>query len=602
LVAGAIFGQAPPDLSLEDRAFVEIHFLAAKRAEAAQEFGKAADEYKTILAKFPTALPHVHHNLGLALYFDRKCEAAIASLRQADKLVAGVAGTHLLLGMSYMCLQQPQQALREFLSANKLEPTPETAVQLGMVYSVLNQPRLATKYLRLNLEKGDDKETALYLLGEEYLQLAKSVAEDLIAKNPDTVYDNLVIARIFDSQQFYQVGAQGYLRAIKKDPWNAATLLQLARTLAVLGLNAPSNMLVERYRQLLSSDRDRPFEETVVERTEATSPSRGTDFEWEIQSLPPVDASKLPPVALLESGVNEELKKRLAADRTSMWKKVIQHLADRHFTEAIAGLESVAPQPADWLPYYLIAATRLWGDDLEGAEKALNNRVLAVNTSPVVKMLRWEIFEQLGRSYYGQLLEHYPNSFRAHVVRARILEAQGKPEALDEYQAAIAANPAQAGVRLDLAYFYLASANIPQALGECQRALELNLYSADAKTCLGRIYVEMRQPDEALPFLQAAAKAAPGDAVVHTALGRAFELKNESDKAVAEYKKALELDPSQNKLHYLLEGLYRRLGKNELAEKEDVLFQRAGMAQREEHVNFVQRYYKGGRQPGAAGR
>src|SRR5258708_10898292 len=258
----------------------------------------AAEEYKTILERIPKALPRVHHNLGLALYFDRKCEAAIASLRVAKKLEPAVAGTHLLLGMSYMCLQEPQKALPELLTANKLEPTPETAVQLGMAYSVLNQPGLATKYFRLNLKKGDDKETALYLLGEDYLRLAKNAAEDLIAKNPDTVYDNLVIARIFDSQQFYQVGAQAYLRALKKDPWNAAALLRLAKVLAILGLKTPSDMLLERYRQLVPSDRDRLFDLSSVPQTEISAADLSAEFEPEIQSLPLIDSSQLPPLPL----------------------------------------------------------------------------------------------------------------------------------------------------------------------------------------------------------------------------------------------------------------------------------------------------------------
>src|SRR5262245_6426432 len=82
--AAGILAQPSASLSESDRAFIEIHFAAAKQAEAAQEFGKAAEEYQAILAKFPTAVPRVHHNLGLALYFDRKCEAAIASLRKAS--------------------------------------------------------------------------------------------------------------------------------------------------------------------------------------------------------------------------------------------------------------------------------------------------------------------------------------------------------------------------------------------------------------------------------------------------------------------------------------------------------------------------------------
>jgi len=181
--------------------------------------------------------------------------------------------------------------------------------------------------------------------------------------------------------------------------------------------------------------------------------------------------------------------------------------------------DTIAAAPNDWLPAYLIATAHLWNDDLEGAEEVLTSRSLTANTVPAVQMLRWEIFEQLGRTYYGQLLGHYPYSFRAHVVRARILDAQDKPEALDEYKAAIAANPTQAGARLDLAYYYLANANIPQALSECQQVLGLNPYSGDAKACVGRIYVEMRQPDQALPLLEAAVKTFGSDSVIHSATG-----------------------------------------------------------------------------------
>jgi len=132
--------------------------------------------------------------------------------------------------------------------------------------------------------------------------------------------------------------------------------------------------------------------------------------------------------------------------------------------------------------------------------------------------------------------------------------------------------------------------------------LAIDPYSVDAKACLGRIYVDLRQPDDALPYLQAVTKAMAGDASIHSALGRLYELKGDLQKAIAEYKKALTLDPSQNKLHYLLSVVYRRSGSDVLADKEDELFRRAGMAEREEHINFVQRYYKGGRPPQTTGR
>jgi len=595
LVAGVAAAQAPP-LGEEARAFIEIHFLAAKRAESAGQFGAAAKEYQAILEKFPAAMPEIHHNLGLVLYFDRKCDAAVASLRQADKLRPGFAGTHLFLGMSYLCLEQPRKALPELLAAHKLRPSSESAAQLGLAYSGLDQPSLAVRYFRTALDQTPEKENALYLLGENYLRMARSVAEDLIAKNPDSRYDNLIIGRIFDAQEFYQVDAQAYLRAVKKDPWNAATLYRLARVLSILGLSAPSDALIQRYRQLLPGEPAPRFDVSTAAKPE-TAVGLATDYQGEIRSLPPVDPAALPPLPLLESGVNEALKKRLSGDPTGKWKRAVESLAANRLPEAIAALTSIPPAPLDWLPAYLTATAHLWSDDLDSAEKVLNSRPLASATSPTVQMLRWEVLEQLGRTYYGRLLEKYPDSCHAHLVKAHILDAQERPEALNEYKAAIAADPSQPGVRLSMADYCLANARISEALDACKQESELDPFSSDAKACLGRIYVDLRQPDEALGYLQAALKTSSGAADVHSVLGRAYELKDDPDKAVAEYKKALEIDPSLNKLHYFLAGLYRRLGKDDLAEKEVDLFQRAGAAEREQHVNFVQRYYGGGHKP-----
>jgi tetratricopeptide (TPR) repeat protein len=473
---------------------------------------------------------------------------------------------------------------------------------LGIAYSLLRQPRAATKSLQVALETGDDKETVLYLLGEEYFRLAKGVAEDLIARRPDTAWDNLVIARIFDSQQFYHVGAQAYLKAIHKDPWNAATLLRLARMLALLGQEAASGLLVERYRQLAPWERERQFDESTIPAAAGTKGGGSTDFEQEIRSLPVVDPSRLPLAPLLPTTVNELLRQRRSADRTGKWKPAIRQFAELQSKEAIAALKGLATGPNDWLPAYLIAYAHLWSDDLANAEQALHSPVMAAQTDPAVLVLRWEVYEQMGRAHYQRLLDQYPNSARAHFVRARILDAEEKPEAVGEYQAAIAANPKQTGIRLALADYYMLNARIPDALALCRQELEIDPYSVDAKACMGRIYVDLRQPDEALPYLQAAAKAMARDASIHSALGRLYELKSDLEKAAAEYRKALALDPSQNKLHYLLAAVYRRSGKDALADKEDELFQRAGMAEREQHINFVQRYYKGGRPPQTAGR
>jgi tetratricopeptide (TPR) repeat protein len=97
-------------------------------------------------------------------------------------------------------------------------------------------------------------------------------------------------------------------------------------------------------------------------------------------------------------------------------------------------------------------------------------------------------------------------------------------------------------------------------------------------------------------------KANGGDALSYSAMGRLHELKNQLEQAAAAYKRALTLDPSQNRLHYLLSNVYRKMGNIALADQESALFQRTGMAEREDHINFVQRYYRGRSPSPAAGR
>ena len=558
-MTGWAHAQRPAELSESDRAMIETHFRAAKSAEAAEDFKKAAEEYTIILAKFPVQVPRVHHNLGLALYFDRRCDAALVSLRRAAQLEPGVGGTHLLTGMSHMCLQDPRKALPEFLLAHRLQPTGETAVQLGIAYSLLRQSHAAIQYLRMALETGDDKETALYLLGEEYLRLAKGSAEDLIARRPDTAWDNLVVARIFDSQQFHHVAAQAYLKAIRKDPWNAATVLRMARVLALLGRKTASGLLVERYRQLVPAERDRRFDESVIPPAVDATSGGNTDFEQEIRSLPAADPSKPPPAPLLPATVNEMLRQRLNTDRSGRWKTVVRQLAGLQAQEAIAALRGLPTAPNDWLPTYLIAQAHLWNDDLVKAELALNSPAMAAQADPAIQMLRWEIFEQLGRAQYQRLIDQYPNSARAHFVRARILDAEEKPQAAEEYKAAIAANPRQTGIRLALADFHMLNARIPEALAACREELDLDPNSGDAKACLGRILVDLRRPDEALPYLQAAVKVMAGDVSIHSALGRLFEHRSATgEMALARLLTVTQTCKLQQRpvLGYLLETLH----------------------------------------------
>src|SRR5439155_18774028 len=77
IVLAAVCGfAAEPNLSFEDRKFIETHFQTARSAEAAQQYDQAAREYEIILKKYPTLVPDVYQNLGIVYYYRQKYEDA----------------------------------------------------------------------------------------------------------------------------------------------------------------------------------------------------------------------------------------------------------------------------------------------------------------------------------------------------------------------------------------------------------------------------------------------------------------------------------------------------------------------------------------------
>ena len=175
-------------------------------------------------------------------------------------------------------------------------------------------------------------------------------------------------------------------------------------------------------------------------------------------------------------------------------------------------------------------------------------------------------------------------------------------KALERLRSAEGLDGTRFDIHFDVALVLLSEEQYAAAAEELEKAIRLDPNTAMAHVLLGRCYQNTNRTVQAIEQFQVALRLDRNIPLGHYHLGFAYASLGHNPEAIAEYKKALELDPSQNKFHYLLAGLYRRLGRDALADREDELFQRAGMAQREEHVNFVQRYYKGGGQPRAAGR
>ena len=85
---------------------------------------------------------------------------------------------------------------------------------------------------------------------------------------------------------------------------------------------------------------------------------------------------------------------------------------------------------------------------------------------------------------------------------------------------------------------------------------------------MGTLLADQDQPSLALSFLQQSAELAPHNPKVREELGRVYDMLKMSDKAEGELEQAIALAPDVAALHYKLGQIYRRQGKQQLAQQQ----------------------------------
>lgn len=559
-----------PELSPEAQAFIEDHFTQAKSAEAARQFDTAIEQYELILKRYPDAVPEIYQNLGLVDYLAHRYDEAIRVFERGIRLKPTMVGARLFLGSSYLNKDRPRDALPHLQYAHKRQPTAESAQHLGLCLNALHRYDEANEYYRFALARATDRAFFLHLLGNSYLRLSEDVGNTLTSRYPDSTYEFLMTAKVMEAQQWYQVAAQEYLEAAKRDPMNAELLLLLARSLAILGENKASEQALARYRALMPTDTKVEFGD--LPRKDVADIGIVVNYQAELKALPPVTAEFRPALPMLPHEANAELQKCLGS-AAGAWKPIVDQLLAAQWQKASETLAAMRPAANDWLRDYLLAAVWLWRDDADRAETVARRLKAVAEKNPAAQMLLWDIYRRHSYVYFQNLLDEYPQSAWAHFLKGRTLGGQGKLQAVEEYQAALAADPALPEVHIALADIYMANSKTDEALAECQKELELNPKSSAARSRIGRIYVQQRDAGKATPYLEQALQQDPDDANARADLAQAREMGGDTERAIAEYQRAVKLDPALNRIHYVLARLYAKTGKPDLAERERQLFQ-----------------------------
>jgi len=176
-------------------------------------------------------------------------------------------------------------------------------------------------------------------------------------------------------------------------------------------------------------------------------------------------------------------------------------------------------------------------------------------------------YQSLGAEAYARLEDSFPDSWRAHQLRAEGYAIRGEAEeAIREYKLALQLRPDEPELHEAFGEFYLDSHHDEEAEAELQKALSLDPSRTKTLYLLGRLYVLNRESEKALPYLQRALRLQPNLNEASGLLGTAYVRLGRYEDAIPKLEKAAALDHFGN-LHYQLFLAYRKLGQTELAEK-----------------------------------
>ena len=382
-------------------------------------------------------------NLGMVLEAHTLFQPAALAYRRAVALDPGDFAWHYYLAIS---LQQTSQ----------LEPA---------LAAITDALRLRPDYMPAALKRAE----LLYKLGR--FKESDAVLTPLLARNPDSAAILYQLGRVKFSQQDFAAAEDLYRRACQAYPTYGAAWYALAETEKRLGHNA-------------DTAKDFELAESYKDNT------------------PPTNDTLLNNVVKLATGIENRLAeaKRLIAagqfgEAAQLYKEVLKQYPDN--LDALVNLLYIAQFPNQ--------ATPDETEDLYRRAKAVNPQL------PHVYMYHGTALASQGKfdaaaSEIEQAIKLKPDDAEAHSWLADLRERQNRPaQAIEQYRAALAAQPSFRPARLELGKILLTMGRDREAIPVLLPALQTeDSYTPVVMMFVGYAYLRTGDRRNALEYLNQA--------------------------------------------------------------------------------------------------
>ena len=222
----------------------------------------------------------------------------------------------------------------------------------------------------------------------------------------------------------------------------------------------------------------------------------------------------------------------------------------------------------------LIGLARYGSGDYAGAVPFLKTAVAADTQNlpfrlTLAQSCLWSKQYQCVLDVYHEIVNLNENSAEADMLAGQALdEMKDRPAAVEQFRAAVRADPKLPDVHFGLGYLLWAQLKFDEAAKELEAELANNPNHPLALTHLADCHIQMNNPQAALPLLEKAIGLDPKIELAHLDLGVLYANAGRKDDALLELKKAEQLDPSDQNVHWRLGRFYKSIGKKAEAEVE----------------------------------
>ena len=188
-----------------------------------------------------------------------------------------------------------------------------------------------------------------------------------------------------------------------------------------------------------------------------------------------------------------------------------------------------------------------------------------------------EIYARLSRQTAETLLDLYPDSYRARLLRGEAFEKSLRLEfdkALAEFQKAAELRPDAPGVQYAVGRVLWKMNRFDEAAVHLAKELAENPHHGTAHFLLGKTHLNQGRPVKALEHLRAAVKARPELWEARRALAQALVKQGRYDEGIAAYGDLLRQRPDDASIHALLAAALSAAGRIEEAKSSALTSQR----------------------------